>query len=280
MRAPVPILAAAFALVASCVQYNDPCQVVENPDQVLGYLGQDVYLDKPHARHANNAIGQLAADAFLHSMDGDPAAAAELGVINGGGIRAEGFCVSRDLVKKGPLTKGALHEILLFDNHVVTLDLTADELVRVFSNAYSGLSQYGQPIGSGPGNFLHVSQGSEVRVDCSVPGTASAPGRLTFLRIGSKVLVGPGAVPPDAGVRVAITDFLINFGGGTSDVLHGLDVDPDRRPRIGGIDSDIAEQYMAARYAERSPGLVEDLALDGGRVAWETDGGVPTCASP
>ncbi len=278
MRSPIPILALAAALVASCVEYNDPCQVVEDSDQVLGYLGQDVYLDKPHARHANNAIGQLAADAFLHSQD--QGIAAELGVINGGGIRSEGFCVTRDLVRKGPLTKGALHEILLFDNHVVTLDLTADELVRVFSDAYSGLSQYGQPIGSGPGNFLHVSEGTEVRVDCAVPGTASPPGRLTFLRIRNKVLVGPGAVPPDAGVRGAITDFLINFGGGTSDILHGLDVDPDRRPRIGGIDSDIAEQYMAAHYAERSPGLVEDLGLDGGRVAWETDGGVPTCASP
>ena len=57
-----PLLTALLAAVLSpglgCLAYNDPCQpLVPDPDSVLGYLGEDVYLDKPYARHDNNALG-------------------------------------------------------------------------------------------------------------------------------------------------------------------------------------------------------------------------------
>jgi len=262
------------ALATGCVAYNDPCQVVDRPDDIVGYVGEIVYLDKPNARHANNAIGQLAADGYRHSQDGSSSyPPAVLGVINGGGIRAEGFCgVSHTVVRKGPLSRDAIHQILLFDNLVVTLDLTVQEVVAIFASGAEGLSQEGQPIVSGPGNFLHPSAGTHVGIDCSIPPGTAGPGRITDLSVPGKVLVQGGVVvaPPPDKVRVAITDFNINFGGGTSEFLAGLDRDPTRNVLTGGIDSDIAEAYMHENYGTSDRALL----VDPGRVTFAN------CATP
>jgi hypothetical protein len=62
------LLAAALAPAFGCVAYNDPCQpLVDNPDAIVGFLGEDVLIDRPYARHDNNALGQLAADALRHA---------------------------------------------------------------------------------------------------------------------------------------------------------------------------------------------------------------------
>ncbi|MDQ3265588.1 MAG: 5'-nucleotidase C-terminal domain-containing protein [Myxococcota bacterium] len=257
MRKWAPLL--TVLLGAGCVQYNDPCAVVEDAEEEIGFLAHDVYLDRPFARHTNNALGQLAADAFLRlgeSSLGPP----ELGLINGGGIRAEGFCVSRPVLPQGPLLNGALHEILLFDNTVITLDVKVAELVQILVAGVDNLSDATQPIVGGPGNFMHLSLGSSLQLDCSIPGTTPSPGRITELRVGSRVLVQGNAVvaDPEALVRVAITDFLINFGAETQEVLQGLDADRSRRPARGGIDSDLAEREMRERHATLGTALTVD----------------------
>ncbi|HEY0094775.1 MAG TPA: 5'-nucleotidase C-terminal domain-containing protein, partial [Archangium sp.] len=140
------LLAVALAPGLGCLQYNDPCQpLVDDPESTVGYLAEDVFLDRPYARHDNNALGQLAADAFRHAEDGSKAPA-ELGVINGGSLRAEGLCVTRTVIPRGPLKNGLLHEVLLFENAVVTVNLTEQQLVAMFEHAAAGLYPEGQPI--------------------------------------------------------------------------------------------------------------------------------------
>ncbi len=61
-----------FAVVAagasSCVAYNDQCApLVDNPQERVAFIakGTEICIDRPNARHANNAIGQAATDAFV-----------------------------------------------------------------------------------------------------------------------------------------------------------------------------------------------------------------------
>ncbi|HEY1086929.1 MAG TPA: hypothetical protein VGE37_04515, partial [Archangium sp.] len=79
--------------------------------------GTELFLDRPNARHGNNAIGQQAADAFawVFSESDRPV---DFAVVNGGSIRAEGLCITRNIVREGPLSNGVLHEIMLFENPV------------------------------------------------------------------------------------------------------------------------------------------------------------------
>src|SRR5215218_3053608 len=104
------LVIAVLALTTSCVAYNDQCQpLVENPNERVAFIarGTELFLDRPNARHANNAIGQQASDAFawVFSETDKPA---DFGVVNGGSIRAEGLCITRNIVGSGPLSNGVL----------------------------------------------------------------------------------------------------------------------------------------------------------------------------
>jgi 2',3'-cyclic-nucleotide 2'-phosphodiesterase (5'-nucleotidase family) len=276
MTSPLRVLLiAALASTCGCMAYNEPCKgLTENPDEVIGYLGEDVYVDKANARHANNAIGQLAADAYRTAANnlGIPS---QLGVINGGGIRAEGLCVTRNIVPEGPLTNGRLHEIFLFNDLVESIDMTGAEVKRMFESAVSGLYRYDQEIASPSGSFLDVSEGTKLTVDCTRP-----PGdRVTALSIeGIDVLTAQ-----DQDFRVALTDYLLHSGAGFES-LRDADQDPSRRPaqanQWGGIDSNLTQHYMAENHADGKPPLVTDPD----RVVWAktTVGGslVDSCANP
>lgn len=269
--------AALAALSTGCVDYNEPCKgLTDNPDEVMGYLGQDVYIDKANARHANNAIGQLAADAFRAATNnsGRPT---ELGIINGGGIRAEGLCATRNILPKGPITNGRLHEILLFNDIVESLDLTKAELKTVMENAVAGLYPHDQDIASPSGSFLQLSQGAHLTVDCTKPPMSRVTG---FTLNGVDVL----AAPDTQTFRVGLTQFLLQSGDGF-DGLRTADQDPTRSPaqanQYGGIDSNLTAEYMKAHDDDPSHPLVVDPT----RVVWAQqtlpDGtAVDTCADP
>lgn len=271
------LFATVAALGTGCVEYNEPCKgLTENPDAIVGYLGQDVYVDKPNARHANNAIGQLAADAFMSAANnlGIPS---QIGVINGGGVRAEGLCATRNIVPKGPLTNGRLHEIFLFNDLLESVDVTGAELKTVLENAVAGLYPHGQDIASPSGSFLQVSQGTELTVDCSKP----AGSRITAFQIQGIDVLGA----PDQSFRLAVTDFLLHSGDGF-DPLRTADQDPSRRPaqanQYGGVDSNITQHYMAEQHGTESD---PPLVVDPDRVVWaqqtlSTGEVVGTCATP
>lgn len=246
-----------FALAASvsagCIEYNPECAaLVENPDQEIGYLGEVVRLDRPYTRHANNAIGQLVAEAFLHALD-DSAAPAELGIENGGGIRMEGVCITRDRLQPGPIKRGVLHEILPFDNLVVAIDVTEPELVAMMEHSVEGLSPSGTVITNPPGFFLHIAGGT-VTVDCA----RSAGARVTAMTVGSRTVSIPGDSAKK--YRVAMTSFIAQ-GNDAFTMLTGAENDPARNParatKAGGTDARITAQWFEENYTEANP-LVSD----------------------
>lgn len=267
-RAPgaLPLLLALLAAApgAGCLAYNDECQaVVDSPREVIGYLDEQVYLDKPNTRTAPNAIGQMAADAFLHALDDQPDKAV-VAVINGGNIRAEGVCITRNTLLPGPLKKGVLYEVLPFNNQVMGLDVTRTELRLLMEAGVSALPKVGEPVLNPPGRFMDISEGSSMEVDCSKP----AGSRVVRMQVAGKdILTGN----PDEKFRLAITKFLVFEGEGSSDILasHGTDLsrNPVTAQLQGGYDNRLAEQYMKDHYDKRQgqPGLTLDpnrLKLD------------------
>ena len=268
-----PLLAALAAATLlpglGCLDYNDPCQpLVDDPSLVLGYLGEDVFLDRPFARHDNNALGQLAADSYQHIED-DSSARAALGIVNGGSIRPEGLCVSRSMLPKGPLTDGVLHEVLLFENQVVTVNLTEKELVDMFEHSVGGLLPAGQPINSTPGAFLHVSEGTSLTVDCTRPRGQ----RLTALKVNTKTVPLPARTDPSIRYRVAMPNYILNGGDGYGAILGNVGKDPARNPvtalKETGTDADITAGYMREKYPTETQPLREV-----GRVLFQN------CAKP
>jgi 2',3'-cyclic-nucleotide 2'-phosphodiesterase (5'-nucleotidase family) len=249
------LLAAALAPVLGCVAYNDPCQpLVEDPEAVVAYLGEDVPLGRNYARHDNHAIAQAAADAFRHVED-DSTARAELGIINGGAIRAEGLCTTRTNVRKGPLKSGLLHEILLFENQVVSVDLTEQQLVAMMEHSVGGLAREGQAITSPPGAFLHISEGSIMRVDCALQRGS----RVTELTVAGRKVSLPARDDSTIRYRVAMSSFVLDGGDGYGDILGNAGKDPTRNPvasrKHGGSDANIVEAYMKATYASEAQAL-------------------------
>jgi 2',3'-cyclic-nucleotide 2'-phosphodiesterase (5'-nucleotidase family) len=204
--------------------------------------GTELFLDRANARHGNNAIGQAAADAFawVFSETDKPV---DFAVVNGGSIRAEGLCVTRNIVKEGPLSNGVLHEIMLFENPVQAIDVSEQEVVQLFEHSAERLFTAPAPIVSPAGSFLQVSKEISMTIDCS-----RAPlDRVTSLMINGVTITKPGRPLESKKYRMATSSFITAGGDGYT-MLAGKSTDPSRNPtnaqRAGGIDSNIAAAWL------------------------------------
>ncbi|MFO0599355.1 MAG: 5'-nucleotidase [Myxococcaceae bacterium] len=270
----VILAALAFALGTGCVAYNDQCQpLVDNPNETVAFIqrGTELWLDRPNARHGNNAVGQAAADAFVwvFSQTDRPV---DFGVVNGGSIRAEGLCVTRNIVKEGPLSNGVLHEIMLFENPVQAVDVSEKDVIDIFEHSVERLFTAPAPIVSPAGSFLQVSKEVAMTVDCS-----RAPlDRVTSLKINGVTLTKPGRSIDQKKYRFATSSFIIGGGDGYT-MLSGSSTDPTRNPanaqRAGGIDSNITALYL--KQSEFNSNVDQGLKVDGTRVVF-TNCSLPT----
>lgn len=267
-------LVALAATASGCIAYNDTCQaLVDNPNERIAFIakGTEVWLDKPNARHANNAIGQQAADAFawVYRESERPV---DFAVVNGGSIRAEGLCVTRNILREGPLSNGVLHEILLFENPVIAVDLSEEQVVQMFEHSVERLFATPSPIASPSGQFLQVSAEVSMDVDCAQP-TGS---RVTALSIKGQALQRPGRPIEQAKFRFATSSYIVQGGDGYS-MLSGTSTDPTRNPeqakRFGGIDSNIAAEYLKQSPANQA--VENGLRVDTGRIRF-TNCSIPT----
>ena len=239
------MLLAALAFTSGCVAYNDQCQpLVENPNERVAFVakGTELFLDRANARHGNNAIGQQASDGFVwvFSESDKPA---DFGLVNGGSIRAEGLCITRNIVGSGPLSNGVLHEIMLFENPVQAIDVSEQEVIAMFEHSAERLFASPAPIVSPAGSFLQVSKEVSMTIDCS-----RAPlDRVVALSIGGVPIVKPGRLIDQRKLRIATSSFIVADGDGYT-MFTGKGTDPTRNPanaqRFGGIDSNIAAAYL------------------------------------
>jgi 5'-nucleotidase/UDP-sugar diphosphatase len=256
-------LLTAAALAQGCLAYNDQCQpLVDNPTERVAFVakGTEVWDDKPNARHANNAIGQQAADAFAWVFSGSTQPA-DFGVVNGGSIRAEGLCVTRNIIKEGPLTNGVLHEVMLFENSVRAITLSESEVVKMFEHSAERLFASPAPIVLPAGSFLQVSGGVHMEIDCA----RAVGSRLVSLSIGGAAVPLPGR--STIGYRVALSDYLFGGGDGYA-MLPGPESTRATQPapRFGGIDSNIVAAYL--KQSPFNVAVEQGFVVDPARVVF------------
>jgi 5'-nucleotidase len=149
-------------------------------------LGLEVPEHLGRSYEDESALGSLLADSLRGLTRADVA------LVNPGGLRAD--------LKRGPVTYGAVYEVMPFDDQVATLDVSGEQLRKLLVAAY----------GSRKGVF-QVS-GLEVKLaHCPTPD-----------RLKGFSLPGGKQVDPAARYRVALSDFLARGGDGLGPGLAGL----------------------------------------------------------
>jgi 5'-nucleotidase len=143
-----------------------------------------VSLETPFTRgdqQTERALGDLVADGTLASTPG-----ADVAISNGGSLRTD--------LPAGPLTYGSIYELYPFDNRIVTLRLTGDQLTRIIA--------YNLERKVGPFELLPIA-GFKVAARCD--------GKM--LRV---TLTRSSGVPiaADERLTVATSDFIAGGGDG------------------------------------------------------------------
>ena len=141
-------------------------------------------------RSGEFALGNLVVDALL-AADLSDGSVPDIAMHNNGGIRAA--------LPKGPITYGQLYAVLPFDNQVVALDLTGEQVLRILEHSVANRSPNMQVAGLA------------FRFDGTRP-------------VGQRVLeatVGGQPLDPEAVYRLVTIDYLAAGGDGQDTFLEG-----------------------------------------------------------
>lgn len=170
------------------------------------------------AYRAESPLGNLVADEIR------AATAADVGLTNGGGLRAD--------LPAGELTYGALFESLPFDNRLATMTMTGAELKQLLSKNVAHEK-----------GILSLS-GVHVRARCQGPAL-----QLELLRVDGK------PVPDDALLKIGTTDFLANGGDDFAQLVAA------RPPTF--LDSEPLRDVVAAALEKRAAAGQRTLTVAG-----------------
>lgn len=186
-------------------------------DEVIGQA--DAQLAKGGGL-GNSPMGELIADAMLAATKG---AGSEIALMNAGGVRAP--------LEKGPITFGQAIMVQPFNNTLVMLELTGEELDKAL--------EWGARSNEGSGGLLYVSAGFRYTVDAAKP-----PGERVSAFFEGK------PIQPGRTYKIVTNNFTASGGDG-HEVLKNS---PGRRLDTGKADVDALVEYIRARSPIAPPG--------------------------
>ncbi|KQX61605.1 bifunctional UDP-sugar hydrolase/5'-nucleotidase [Angustibacter sp. Root456] len=192
--------------------YNTLVQPIAN--KVIGNVAGGVTLAKTSSLDPETALGRLIADAQKNdaSLTAGGGAPAQIAFMNPGGIRT-------DLVPlaNGDVTFGAAFSVQPFNNYVVAMDMTGQQILDLLEQQWSGGNATSPKI-------LQVSEGFTYSWSASAPaGSKVDP---------ASVKLNGTVIDPAATYRVAANSFLSDggdnfpsFAAATNKYIGGLDID-------------------------------------------------------
>lgn len=165
-------------------------------------------------RRVETNVGNLVADSFRKALSADVA------IINGGSIRADG------IINPGRLTERDVLSILPFKNRLIKVSVTGATLREAIEHGVSRSAEDSQP-----GGFPQVSG-----IKFSFDATRPAGSRVVDLKVNGL------SVEPARTYSLATTTFLAIDGGDSYSMLKGLPilVPPERAP----LDSDALKRTI------------------------------------
>src|SRR3954451_2261739 len=205
-------VAADPAQSALIARYKDLVKPIES--KVLGQVAGAATLPRTSSADVETSLGRLIADA----QKNDPSVvsggrAAQIAFMNPGGIRT-------DLVPaaNGDVTYGSAFAVQPFNNYVVSMDMTGQQIYDLLEQQFSGLN-----AGTNS-KVLQVSEGFTYSYSTGAPaGSKVVPG---------SVRLNGTPLSPTATYRVAANSFLSDgghnfaaFAAATNKLIGGLDID-------------------------------------------------------
>lgn len=151
-------------LEALIVPYRD--DMAEEVSRVIGHATATLTKDSPEG-----TLGNMAADAMLHAISAD------IAITNNGGLRVP--------LAEGPITIGHMFELMPFENMLVVLHLTGEQVLALANDL---AATNGEPVA---GISLEIAEDGTAR-NVRVAGQPVERGRT---------------------YRVATSDYLANGGG-------------------------------------------------------------------
>lgn len=209
--------------------------------QVVGTHTEDILGDSSGNRGIETPMADLVADAILWGTDGADEGGAEIAFMNVGGVREDLPMAPKYAEAPGEITYAEAFDVAPFNNLLVSIDLTGDQIRQVLEQQY-------QPVagrGSRPMLALGVSEGFTYDWDASQPQ-------------GSRVVAGSMAlngtpISPTQTYRVATLNFLADGGDLFTAFTQGTN-------RAGGPE-DLAN---LVEYFKANPGLTAPDSRIGG----------------
>jgi 5'-nucleotidase len=202
-------------------------------DVVVGHLAGP--LDRRLNAAGESTLGAVIADTYLSATSdnsyGDNAA--QIAFTNHGGIRS-------DLTSSLSVTFGQLFSVLPFNNYLVTMDLTGQQLLRLLEQQWESP----QPA---TGRMMAVSNGFSYTWDASTPDGA-APGTGARVVPGSMALHGE-PIDMNKSYRITVNSFMASGGDNFTMLRQGTKV------QDGDIDSALAKLYFQTRGVVQVPAL-------------------------
>ena len=181
--------------------------------EVIGHAEATFFVGE--VREKETPLGNLIADSMLWYTK---YLGVDFALQNGGGIRAD--------LPKGPITKGAIHATLPFDNSVVVLTLKGST-VQV-------LCDYMATISSGEGAFPQVSDGLSLTID-------------NLAKRCEKILINGEPLKVNRDYRVATNSYLAAGGDGYRMLLNAIDK----------YDCAILEREVLTKYIRHLGGTIK-----------------------
>jgi 5'-nucleotidase len=199
-------------------------------DAVIGRIAA------PLTRQTNaageSALGAVIADAYLvgASRTEDGSRPAQIAFTNPGGIRS-------DLASTLSVTFGQLFNVLPFNNTLVSMDLTGQQIVRLLEQQWERAS--------GRGVVMSVSQGFGYTWDASAPpGAVGGEGRRV---LPGSVTINGESILAGQYYRVVTNNFLADGGDGFTVFRQG------KNRQTGEIDSAVVKLYFRMKGAVQVP---------------------------
>ena len=199
-------------------------------DAVIGRIAA------PLTRQTNaageSALGAVIADAYLvgASRTEDGSRPAQIAFTNPGGIRS-------DLASTLSVSFGQLFNVLPFNNTLVSMDLTGQQIVRLLEQQWERAS--------GRGVVMSVSQGFGYTWDASAPpGAVGGEGRRV---LPGSVTINGESILAGQYYRVVTNNFLADGGDGFTVFQQG------KNRQTGEIDSAVVKLYFRMKGAVQVP---------------------------
>jgi 5'-nucleotidase len=199
--------------------YNTLVEPIAN--KVLGSIAGAATLPKTSSADPETSLGRLIADAQLHDASVvvggvEP----QIAFMNPGGIRT-------DLVPdaSGDVTYGAAFAVQPFNNYVVSMDLTGQQVLDILEEQFSGKNATAPKL-------LQVSEGFTYSYSASAPAGAKVDD--------ASVMLNGAPIDPAATYRVVANSFLSDGGDNFATFAEGTG------KLIGGLDIDAFANYLSA----------------------------------